>query len=118
MAFSRGKSGADVAHCDGYAWNLRDKLGKGSYGDVYRGWNNSVRYLYICTIKCFYSHIFILQRTIETAVKVVRKDLFRQDPKAEQNLRREIDILFKLKNCEYVVHLYHVEVRLINQWMD
>ena len=75
-------------------------------------------YIYICIIKCFYSHIFILQRTIETAVKVVRKDLFRQDPKAEQNLRREIDILFKLKNCEYVVHLYHVEVRLINQWMD
>ena len=44
-------------------------------------------------------------------MKVVRKDLFRQDPKAEQNLRREIDLLFKLKNCEYVVRLYHVEVR-------
>ena len=43
-------------------------------------------------------------------MKVVRKDLFRQDPKAEQNLRREIDLLFKLKNCEYVVGLYHVEV--------
>ena len=48
----------------------------------------------------------------EVAVKVVRKDLFRQDPKAEQNLDREIKILKRLKNSEYVVHLYHVQVRL------
>ena len=46
----------------------------------------------------------------EVAVKVVRKDLFRQDPKAEQNLDREIKILKRLKNSEYVVHLYHVQV--------
>ncbi len=37
---SRHRSAADIARCDGYAWNLRDKLGKGSYGDVYKGWNN------------------------------------------------------------------------------
>ena len=43
-------------------------------------------------------------------MKVVRKDLFRQDPKAEQNLMREIDVLKKLRQCEYVVHLYHVQV--------
>ena len=47
----------------------------------------------------------------EVAVKVVRKDLFRQDPKAEQNLDREIKILKRLKNSEYVVHLHHVQVR-------
>ena len=39
---SRHRAAADVARCDGYAWNLRDKLGKGSYGDVYKGWNNKV----------------------------------------------------------------------------
>ena len=50
------------------------------------------------------------QKSVEVAVKVVRKDLFRQDPKAEQNLMREIDILKKLRQCEYVVHLYHVQV--------
>ena len=42
---------------------------------------------------------------------MVRKDLFRQDPKAEQNLDREIKILKRLKNSEYVVHLYHVQVK-------
>ena len=44
-AFGRGKakSGADIAHCDGYAWNQRDRLGKGSYGEVYKGWRESVR---------------------------------------------------------------------------
>lgn len=46
----------------------------------------------------------------EVAVKVVRKDLFRQDPKAEQNLDREIKILKRLRNSEFVVHLYHVQV--------
>ena len=44
-------------------------------------------------------------------MKVVRKDLFRQDPKAEQNLDREIKILKRLKNSEYVVHLHHVQVQ-------
>lgn len=45
MAYRSGKSksGADIAHCDGYAWNQRDKLGKGSYGEVYKGWRESVR---------------------------------------------------------------------------
>ncbi|XP_003387126.1 PREDICTED: inhibitor of nuclear factor kappa-B kinase subunit beta-like [Amphimedon queenslandica] len=89
MAFRGKSSGGSVAHCDGYAWDLKSLLGKGSYGNVYKGWNS--------------------QKTAEVAVKVVRKDLFRQDPKAEQNLMREIDVLKKLRQCEYVVHLYHVQ---------
>lgn len=56
--------------------------------------------------------IALHQRNTEVAVKVVRKDLFRQDPKAEQNLMREIDILKKLRQCEYVVHLHHVQVNI------
>lgn len=59
---SRHRSAADIARCDGYAWNLRDKLGKGSYGDVYKGWNSpvmslidrdtsfSVLYVYLCIL--------------------------------------------------------------------
>lgn len=43
-------------------------------------------------------------------MKVVRKDLFRQDPKAEQNLRREIRVQKELYASEYVVRLYHVQV--------
>ena len=43
MAGYRGsKSGANVAHCDGYAWDLKSLLGKGSYGNVYKGWSNGV----------------------------------------------------------------------------
>ena len=51
----------------------------------------------------------LLQTRKEVAVKVVRKDMFRQDPKAEQNLRREIRIQKELAS-EYVVRLYHVQV--------
>lgn len=43
-------------------------------------------------------------------MKVVPKHFFKQDPKVKENLEREIRILKVLKNCEYVVHLYHVEV--------
>ena len=32
-----------MAHCDGYAWDLKSLLGKGSYGNVYKGWNSNVR---------------------------------------------------------------------------
>lgn len=107
MAGYRGsKSGANVAHCDGYAWDLKSLLGKGSYGNVYKGWSNGVSRSTGHQDKLYLS----LQNKFEVAVKVVRKDLFRQDPKAEQNLKREIDILKKLRACEYVVHLYHVEV--------
>lgn len=52
----------------------------------------------------------LLQTGGEVAVKVVDKSLFRQDPKAEENLRREIRIQKQLVNSEYVVSLYHVEV--------
>ena len=57
---ARHRSAADIARCDGYAWNLRDKLGKGSYGDVYRGWNNKVT---ICSADglwdCINNRLFI-----------------------------------------------------------
>ena len=43
-------------------------------------------------------------------MKVVRKEVFRQDPKVRENLDREIRILKLLRGCEYVVHLFHVEV--------
>jgi len=43
------------------------------------------------------------------AVKVVRKEFFKQDPKVRENLDREIRILKLLRGCEYVVHLHHVQ---------
>ena len=45
------------------------------------------------------------------AVKVVRREFFKQDPKVRENLDREIRILKLLRGCEYVVQLYHVQVR-------
>lgn len=44
------------------------------------------------------------------AVKVVRKEFFKQDPKVRENLEREIRILKLLRGCEYVVQLFHVQV--------
>jgi len=29
----------DLAHCDGYVWHLGSRIGKGSFGEVYFGWN-------------------------------------------------------------------------------
>lgn len=49
--------------------------------------------------------------TKEVAVKVVRREFFKQDPKVRENLDREIRILKLLRGCEYVVQLYHVQVR-------
>jgi len=46
----------------------------------------------------------------EVAVKVVRKEFFKQDPKVKENLDREIRILKLLRGCDYVVQLYHVQV--------
>ena len=48
--------------------------------------------------------------TKEVAVKVVSKAFFKQDPKVRENLDREIRILKILRGCEYVVHLFHVQV--------
>ena len=48
--------------------------------------------------------------TTEVAVKVVRREFFKQDPKVRENLDREIRILKLLRGCEYVVQLYHVQV--------
>ena len=45
------------------------------------------------------------------AVKAVSKSYFKQDPKVKENLEREIRIMKLLRNCEYVVHLDHVQVR-------
>ena len=47
----------------------------------------------------------------EVAVKAVSKAYFKQDPKVRENLEREIRIMKHLRNCEYVVHLNHVQVR-------
>ncbi len=46
----------------------------------------------------------------EVAVKTVNKDFFKQDPKVRENLDREIRIMKILRGCEYVVHLFHVQV--------
>ena len=51
--------------------------------------------------------------TTEVAVKVVRREFFKQDPKVRENLDREIRILKLLRGCEYVVQLYHKQVREI-----
>jgi len=53
--------------------------------------------------------------TMEVAVKVVRKEFFKQDPKVRENLDREIRILTLLRGCEYVVHLYHKQVGWTNR---
>eukprot|EP00731_Ephydatia_muelleri_P023553 Em0015g1136a len=79
----------DLAHCTGYVWHLKSRIGKGSFGEVFRGWSQDGK--------------------LDVAVKVVQKHFFKQDPKVKENLEREIRILKVLKNCEYVVHLYHVE---------
>ncbi len=52
----------------------------------------------------------------EVAVKVVNKDFFKQDPKVRENLEREIRIMKLLRGCEYVVHLFHVQVRGWPTW--
>ena len=54
---------------------------------------------------------FLQNGTKEVAVKVVRKEYFKQDPKVRENLEREIRILKLLRGSEYVVQLYHVQVR-------
>lgn len=49
----------------------------------------------------------------EVAVKVVRKEFFKQDPKVRENLEREIRILKLLRGCEYVVQILHVQVSVV-----
>ena len=44
-------------------------------------------------------------------MKVVNKSRIALDPKQKENLEREIKLLKLLRGCEYVVHLYHVEVQ-------
>ncbi len=57
------------------------------------------------------SGIWFQDGNSEVEVKVVRKEYFKQDPKVRENLKREIRILKLLRGCEYVVQLYHVQVR-------
>lgn len=57
-----------------------------------------------------HTHTHTQAGTEEVAVKVVRKEFFKQDPKVRENLDREIRILKLLRGCEYVVHLHHVQV--------
>lgn len=49
-------------------------------------------------------------------MKAVSKSYFKQDPKVRENLEREIRIMKLLKNCEFVVRLNHVQVRLLAVW--
>ena len=45
------------------------------------------------------------------AVKVVRREYFKQDPKVRENLEREIKILKLLRlHTEHIVQLYYVGV--------
>ena len=54
---------------------------------------------------------FMQTGTMEVAVKVVKKEFFKQDPKVRENLEREIRIMKLLRGCDYVVRLLHVQVR-------
>ena len=48
---------------------------------------------------------------MEVAVKVVRKEYMKQDPKVRENLEREIKILKLLRlHNESIVQLYHDQV--------
>ena len=29
----------ELSHCEGYTWHIGSKIGKGSFGEVYLGWN-------------------------------------------------------------------------------
>ena len=80
---------SDMFRCSGYTWHLGTRIGKGSFGEVYLGWT--------------------VDGKEEVAVKAVSKSYFKQDPKVRENLEREIRIMKLLKNCEYVVHLNHVQ---------
>ena len=117
----------DLAHCDGYVWHLGSRIGKGSFGEVYLGWNTvkppsmSQRVRLLGTLSRprphplsrhthTHTHTHTQAGTEEVAVKVVRKEFFKQDPKVRENLDREIRILKLLRGCEYVVHLHHVQV--------
>ena len=80
---------SDMSRCSGYTWHLGTRIGKGSFGEVYLGWT--------------------VDGKEEVAVKAVSKSYFKQDPKVRENLEREIRIMKLLKNCEYVVHLNHVQ---------
>ena len=51
--------------------------------------------------------------TTEVAVKVIRREFFKLDPKVRENVDREIKLLKLLRGCEYVVQLYHVQVSKI-----
>lgn len=50
---------------------------------------------------------------MEVAVKVVKRQFFKRDPKVRENLDREIKLLKLLQDCEYVMQLYHLQVREI-----
>lgn len=109
----------DLAHCEGYVWHLGSRIGKGSFGEVYLGWNTvswgSPAFVNDNPLSLFPSPLppnthTLQDGTREVAVKVVRKEFFKQDPKVRENLDREIRILTLLRGCEYVVHLYHKQV--------
>ena len=35
----RRRSPGELASCEGYLWHLKTRIGKGSFGEVYLGWN-------------------------------------------------------------------------------
>lgn len=40
LADLKRHSPQDLAHCEGYVWHLGSRIGKGSFGEVYLGWDS------------------------------------------------------------------------------
>lgn len=66
-----------------------------------------------CTQLDVFGNFLTQDGNTEVAVKVVRKEFFKQDPKVRENLEREIRILKLLRGCEYVVQILHVQVSVV-----
>ena len=51
----------DLARCEGYVWHLGTKIGKGSFGEVYLGWNNvSNNYIAVIVVVSYHHHHHLL----------------------------------------------------------
>ncbi|XP_065893647.1 uncharacterized protein [Dysidea avara] len=74
-----------------YWWHPTYRIGKGSFGEVYHGWEEAPG-----------------QGALEVAIKTVKKEFIDQDPKVKENLDREIAIMKALSSCQYAVRLHNV----------
>lgn len=80
---------ADAAQ---YWWHPAHKIGKGSFGEVFKGWEERPG-----------CHV-----STDVAIKMIKKEYIDQDPKVQENLQREIDIMKMLSDCTYSVRLHNV----------